>query len=129
MNFRFNTRMRLGAIILKNRHILAVRPRDYEKYILPGGEIKLLESSDECLQREIREEINCTFKSARFFGAYYTRENKLNRVTAAFLVRVTGRPRPCSEISELKWLAYGDIDKFGPHTQRIILDLAKEKLV
>ncbi len=93
MQFKFNTRLRLGAVIIRDGKVLGVKPCDYRKYILPGGAIEFGESPEECFKREVKEELQCNFVSARFFGAYYSKEKGVNRVTAAFLVNNYGKAK------------------------------------
>lgn len=54
-NNRFN--YRVGAIILHDNHILAMKDERDAYYYLPGGRVKLHESSQEAVLREMKEEL------------------------------------------------------------------------
>ena len=66
--------VRVYAICLKNRHVLAL----FEEYAgeqltkLPGGGLEFGESVIECLHRELDEELNLKIKS---FEHFYTQED------------------------------------------------------
>ncbi|QQK06887.1 NUDIX hydrolase [Miniphocaeibacter halophilus] len=52
---RFN--YRVGAIILNNNKILFMKDGKGDYYYLPGGRVKLHETSEEAIKREIKEEL------------------------------------------------------------------------
>ena len=57
------------AIINKYGQILLVKYQD-QTWGIPGGLMELGESTEECLSREVREEINIEIKSMQLFGVF-----------------------------------------------------------
>ena len=57
------------AIINKVGQILLVKYED-QSWGIPGGLMELGESTEECLRREVKEEINLDIKSLQLFGVF-----------------------------------------------------------
>lgn len=61
-----------AAIILKNDQVLIAQRADDDKlpgkWEFPGGKIELGESPQECLKREIKEELDVDIEVLNFFG-------------------------------------------------------------
>lgn len=51
------TRTRIAAIIIKDKKLLLLKGKGYKELWTPGGKIELGESDEECLKRELKEEI------------------------------------------------------------------------
>ena len=62
-NIRF--RFRVVGIVLHKRHVLIHRAENDDFWSLPGGRAELLETAEESLQREMREELNVNIKVIR----------------------------------------------------------------
>ena len=58
--------VRSGIIIIKDNKILLHKNDNKDNYCLPGGGVKFLESSEEAIIREIKEEINLDIKVEEF---------------------------------------------------------------
>ena len=127
--YRDSARLRFGCLIIQHHKILAVKDSRYSKLTLPGGKLECDETPNECFTRELKEELNCEFQSARFFGAYVSKENGIDRINAAFIVKIKGDPQPNSEIERIEWLTAKDIDKFGPVTAKIVQDAINKQLI
>jgi ADP-ribose pyrophosphatase YjhB (NUDIX family) len=61
------------AIINKLGQILLVKYQD-QSWGIPGGLMELGESVEDCLRREVKEEINLDLKSLRLFGVFSGQE-------------------------------------------------------
>jgi len=109
---------KVGALILRGDCLLLCRKgRDTSKLILPGGRLEPGESEQDCLARELREELGeVSVQSAARLGTYQDRA-ALDDPAALKTVRIAlyrtelrGEPTPSSEIVELVW--------FGPDADR-----------
>ena len=58
--------VRSGIIIIKDNKILLHKNDNKDNYCLPGGGVKFLESSEEAIIREIKEETNLDIKVEEF---------------------------------------------------------------
>lgn len=57
--------VRVGAIIMKNGRVLMVTNADADYYYSVGGRIRLGESAEEAVRREVREETGCVLEIDR----------------------------------------------------------------
>lgn len=57
--------LRAAAVLVKNGRILLQRDRNGEEYALPGGHVKIGETLEDCLIREIMEETGAAIRCSR----------------------------------------------------------------
>lgn len=105
--------MKYGLIILRDNKFLICRKKDTELFILPGGKPEGNENAEQCIQREILEELNCKVdvKSLKYLGDFEDiAANEKNLIVQIRLYqgRIIGNPEPSSEIAELKWFGKDD---------------------
>jgi 8-oxo-dGTP pyrophosphatase MutT (NUDIX family) len=99
---------KVGAIIVKNSHILVVKkdiPGQHE-YILPGGKAEGSEEPLETLRRELREELDIKLVNAQWFGRFQevaTFED-VPLLMDVYIVNIKGDPSPHSEIKDYLWI-------------------------
>ena len=62
-NNKFN--YRVGAIIIYDNKLLVMRDERSPYYYLPGGRVKMNETADQAITREIQEELNIGCKIIR----------------------------------------------------------------
>jgi 8-oxo-dGTP diphosphatase len=76
------------AVIKYREGYVLVRQQDEDKWILPGGRMDFGETPDECILREIKEEIslNCKIEKIISLNAYQGKEGKLPKLFAFYLV-------------------------------------------
>ncbi|MBW3002323.1 NUDIX hydrolase [Candidatus Woesearchaeota archaeon] len=105
------TKTRVGAIIIQNDKILMLKGVHKELWT-PGGKIDNNESEEECLQRELDEEIGVKLKSMKFFGEYMRKSHYHDYMmkNRMYLVEIEGTPKPDKEIKEVIWLSKGDFE-------------------
>ncbi len=91
------------------------------------------ETEEECLARELKEEINADLVSCEFFGEFletspYSREKVLNRT---YLAEVEGDLRPREFFEEIVWAAKDDMGKyeFVDVINKIMKELIRKKLL
>ena len=97
---------KIGAIILKEGKILAVRKKKTDVFIIPGGQPNEGETPEETLKRELKEELGVESGCFRLFGTFVApamfEAEKIK--IAVYSADIDGEPRPCSEIEEICWL-------------------------
>jgi 8-oxo-dGTP pyrophosphatase MutT (NUDIX family) len=106
------------------------------QYLMPGGQLE--ENSDEeCLGREIKEELDCDIdkKSLEYIGEYLdvsaaTPERDV--MIRLYKGNLVGEPKPSSEIGALHWIGKNNVDdsKVSPIIKnKIIPDLIKREIL
>ncbi len=106
-----------GLLVLRDRRILLCRKRGLASLILPGGRFEPGESPQQCLARELREELgDLRACDLHFLGTYTDRAagdpGSLVRIEL-YGGELDGAPAASSEIEELVW--------FGEHDDRSVL--------
>lgn len=61
---------RIAGIIIKDGKMLMLLGRGHKELWTPGGKIEPGESDQECLKRELKEEIGVNLLSCKFFKEY-----------------------------------------------------------
>lgn len=127
-----------GGIIIRDRKLLAVRSKDKDHFVIPGGKLEKDETPENALIRELKEEINITVMLEDFhpFGIFFGRsagnQNHSIRMDVFFVKHWLGIPQSQNEIEELLWLS-SDLPKdkkFGSiFEQEIIPRLKKQQLI
>ncbi len=123
---------KIAFIEIKNGKILSTRSKGKDKYYIPGGKRDPGENDMETLVREVKEELDVDIipTSAQYIGTFKAQADshadgiivKMTCYGAAY----TGELRASSEIEEVRWLNYKDIDLVS-FVDVIIFDFLKEK--
>lgn len=96
----------VAAVILDRSRFLTVRKKRAERvFYLPGGKPEQHERAQATLHREIQEELGVRVTQAQLFTVVddiAALEHVPMRMTV-FRATVSGIPRPCAEIAELRW--------------------------
>ncbi len=105
-----------AAIWIENGRVLIARRRPEASqaglWEFPGGKVRLGESPEQCLKREIREEIGIEIAVGEFFGeSIYAYEDKTIRLLA-YRVRATGGELSVNDHAELAWVAMADLGRY-----------------
>lgn len=121
------TKTRVAAIIIKQGKILMLIGRGYKELWTPGGKIKEGESDEECLKRELQEEIGAKLVSMKYFGEYSGQSPYHHRITRnkVYLAEIDGEIHPGHEIESFIWYNRDDFE----NNQYPMIPLDKERLI
>jgi 8-oxo-dGTP diphosphatase len=112
---------------LEGRCILSTRSRGKDTYYIPGGKREPGETDEQCLCREIKEELSVSLTpgSLQSLGVFTAQAHGNPPGTliqmACYAADYTGTLAPSAEIEEFAWLTYSDRDRVAPVDQ-IIFD-------
>ncbi|MDD4333028.1 MAG: NUDIX domain-containing protein [Patescibacteria group bacterium] len=134
---------KIGLLILSDdkTKFLVCEPGDkyleksVTQYLMPGGQLE--EKSDlECLEREIKEELDCKIKkdNINLIGEYTDIAATPGRdvMIRLYAGEIIGEPMPNTEIGALHWIGRNDItnERVSPIIRnKIIPDLIKRKIL
>lgn len=110
---------KIGLAIIKRKKLLVCRDFDEDVFIMPGGCVKLGESAEKCLLREIKEElgVKVSLNSLKFLGNFkcVTPDGKNIIEEDVYLGKIKGKIKPQSEIAEVEWIDSNcDKNKLSP---------------
>lgn len=123
---------KVAWIHIVDKKILSTRSKGKDVYYIPGGKRENNESDQECLIREIKEElsVNLIPNSIEYVGQF---EAQAHGKAQGIVVKMTcysasyeGEISPDSEIAEVVWFTHSDKSKSSPVDQ-IIFDWLLEK--
>ena len=64
------SKTRIAGIIIQDGKILMLKGKGYKELWTPGGKLEERESDEECLKRELEEEIGVHLINSKFFKEY-----------------------------------------------------------
>jgi len=103
-------RTRVAAIVVKNKKVLLVKGKNLDDLWTPGGGIDGCESDEQCLKRELKEELNVDLVSMKPYKEYLRESPYHNHLTKCrlYLADIKGDPRPGREIGDFVWYSRDD---------------------
>ena len=126
---------KIALLYLKDGQILSTLSKGKDTYYLPGGKRELNETDEQTLIRECKEELTIDIKedTIKYYGTFKAQAHgkaegiivKMTCYTAKFI----GEMKPSSEIQEIRWLNYKDIDIISPVDKLIFNDLYEKGLL
>lgn len=124
---------KIGWIYIENKKLLAVRSHNKDAFYIPGGKREAGESDEEALIREIKEEISIDIvpRTLSLVGKFEAlAHGKIDIIVqiAAYTADFTGEMKPDSEIEEISWLGYQDIETTTP-VMKLILQHLKDNFL
>ncbi len=126
---------KIAWIYLKDKKILSTLSKGKDTFYIPGGKREANETDEETLIRECREELMVNIKrnTVKYYGTF---EAQAHGKTEGIIVKMTcymadfeGELEASSEIQEIKWLSYCDLDKISPVDKLIFVDLHEKNLL
>ena len=127
---------KIAFIYLKDGKILSTLSKGKDTYYIPGGKREDNETDEETLIRECKEELFIDIKKStiKYYGTF---EAQAHGKAEGIIVKMTcytadfdGELQPDSEIQEMKWLDYSNLDvKISPVDELIFKDLYDKKLI
>ena len=127
---------KIAFIYLKDGKILSTLSKGKDAYYIPGGKREGSETDEETLVRECKEELTIDIlkDTIKYYGTF---EAQAHGKTEGVLVKMTcymanfvGDLKPNSEIQEIKWLDYSNLNvKISPVDELIFKDLFDKKLI
>lgn len=126
---------KVAFLFLSDGKILSTRSKGKDKYYIPGGKREGAETDLETLVREVKEELSVQIieSTAMFYGIFTAQAHgkaegvqvKMTCYTAEF----EGKLRADSEIAEIVWLTYNDLEQISPVDKLIFEDLHEKGLL
>lgn len=126
---------KMAWIYLKDGKILSTLSKGKDTYYIPGGKREGNETDEETLIRECKEELTISIKkdSIKYYGTFEAQAHgKAEGITVkmtCYMADFEGELEASSEIQEIKWLGYSDLDKISPVDQLIFEDLHEKELL
>ncbi|MFQ6040543.1 MAG: NUDIX hydrolase [Candidatus Poribacteria bacterium] len=121
-----------SAIIYDGNARVLLAQRSNNKKLDPGlwetigGTIEFGESPEECLRREIKEELGCEVKNLILFNIYnYFVKNNLQLISIVYLATIAGIPKfNKDEIQDLRWFSEDEAIKleFAVNCKQRVID-------
>ena len=127
---------KIAFIYLKDGKILSTLSKGKDTYYIPGGKREGNETDEETLIRECKEELSIEIKkdTIKYYGTFKAQahgkaEGIIVKMTC-YMAEFDGELQANSEIEEMKWLDYSNLDvKISPVDEIIFKDLFDKGLI
>ena len=127
---------KIAFIYLKDGKILSTLSKGKDTYYIPGGKREKAETDEETLIRECKEELTIDIlkDTIKYYGTFKAQahghaEGIIVKMTC-YMAEFKGTLKPSSEIAEIKWLDYSNLNvKISPVDQLIFKDLYNKNLI
>ena len=127
---------KIAFIYIKNGKILSTLSKGKDTYYIPGGKREGNETNEQTMIRESKEELSIDIKrdTIKYYGTFKAQahgkaEGIIVKMTC-YIADFDGELRPDSEIQEIKWLDYSNLNvKISPVDKLIFKDLFEKKLI
>ena len=107
---------KVAFIETKKGQILSTKSKGKTNYYIPGGKREYGETDEQTLVREVAEELNVKIdkSSIEYVGTFKAqsdgaKDGILVKMTC-YRAQYEGIPKPTSEIEEIRWLNYQNLD-------------------
>lgn len=127
---------KIAFIYIKDGKILSTLSKGKDTYYIPGGKREENETNEQTLIRECKEELTIGIKkeTIKYYGTFEAQahgkaEGILVRMTC-YMAEFDGDLKPDSEIQEMIWLDYSNLNvKISPVDQLIFKDLYEKGFI
>jgi 8-oxo-dGTP pyrophosphatase MutT (NUDIX family) len=123
---------KIALIKIENGKILSTKSKGKNKYYIPGGKRENDESDEQTLIREIKEELSVDIikESIEYVGTFKAqsdgaKEGIIVKMTC-YQANYIGDLKEDSEIEEIRWLNYNDLEIIS-EVDKIIFKHLKDK--
>ncbi|SFF51253.1 NUDIX hydrolase [Sunxiuqinia elliptica] len=116
---------KIALIDTQNGQILSTKSKGKTKYYIPGGKREPGETDEQTLVREIAEElsVNIDRTTIEYVGTFKAQSDGAAKGVVVkmtcYKAKYQGVPKPTSEIEEVKWLNYSDLDRISEVDKKI----------
>jgi 8-oxo-dGTP diphosphatase len=118
--------------LVRDGHVLTVRKKGTERFMLVGGKLEPGESARDAALRETREEVGLHITEATLLGEFHSdaaNEPGHTLHSTVFLVESDAEPVASAEIAEVRWTPMHDHpDDLAPMLEHHVLPLLVETL-
>ena len=117
----------VAAAVIRNaqNQLLLVRKKNTAYFMQVGGKLEPQEDPQQCLIREIREEIGCDCQVEQFIGRFETaaaNEPDHQLVSYVYEVNLRQAPNIAAEIAQMTWLDLADRSlPLAPLTEQVVI--------
>lgn len=127
---------KIAFIYIKDGKILSTLSKGKDTYYIPGGKREENETDEQTLIRECKEELTIDIRkeTIKYYGTFEAQahgkaEGILVRMTC-YMAEFEGELKPDSEIQEMIWLDYSNLNvKISPVDQLIFKDLYEKGFI
>ncbi len=127
---------KIAFIYIKDGKILSTLSKGKDTYYIPGGKREGNETDEQTLIRECKEELTIDIKkeTIKYYGTFEAQahgkaEGILVRMTC-YMAEFDGDLKPDSEIQEMIWLDYSNLNvKISPVDHLIFKDLYEKGFI
>lgn len=116
--------------LVRDGHVLTVRKRGTDRFMLVGGKLEPGESARDAALRETHEEVGILITDAVLLGDFVSdaaNEPDHTLRSTVFLVESEADPVAAGEIAEVRWTPLSDHpDDLAPMLQHHVLPLLRE---
>jgi len=104
---------RIGGVIIKDRKLLMLLGKGHAELWTPGGKIEQGENDEECLKRELKEEIGVNLLDCKFFKEYSNKSfyhPERTTIERVYIAEIEGEIKPAEEIESFVWFTKEDFE-------------------
>jgi len=121
-----------AVALVRDGHVLTVRKRGTERFMLVGGKLEAGESARDAALRETREEVGLEIASATLIGEFHSaaaNEPDHTLHSTVFWVESDAEPVASAEIAEIRWTPLDDHpDDLAPMLEHHVLPAIRDRV-